>query len=104
VKVEREINEEFYLNIIEFCFIGTASSQNRAVLIDWLYQVHDRFKLLSDTFHMTINFIDRYLQLVDASKHELQLIGSAGTNKMKCFDNRKKSLINIFVFFLEEIL
>jgi hypothetical protein len=53
---------------------------------------------------MTINFIDRYLQLVDASKHELQLIGSAGTNKMKCFDNRKKSLINIFVFFLEEIL
>ena len=59
-------------------FIGTASPQNRAVLIDWLYQVHDRFKLLSDTFHMTVNFIDRYLQLVDVSKHDLQLIGSAG--------------------------
>ncbi|CAF0731555.1 unnamed protein product [Rotaria sp. Silwood1] len=55
---------------------GTASPQNRAVLIDWLYQVHDRFKLLSDTFHMTIHLIDRYLQIVDVSKHELQLIGS----------------------------
>jgi hypothetical protein len=55
---------------------GTASPQNRAVLIDWLYQVHDRFKLLSDTFHMTIHLIDRYLQKVDVSKHELQLIGS----------------------------
>lgn len=55
---------------------GTASPQNRAVLIDWLYQVHDRFKLLSDTFHMTIQLIDRYLQITDVSKHELQLIGS----------------------------
>lgn len=55
---------------------GTASPQNRAVLIDWLYQVHDRFKLHSDTFHMTVHLIDRFLQKVDVSKHELQLIGS----------------------------
>ena len=27
---------------------------------------------------MTIQLIDRYLQLVDVSKHELQLIGSTG--------------------------
>ncbi|CAF1048398.1 unnamed protein product [Adineta steineri] len=67
------IRQNFLLNRRE----GTASPQNRAVLIDWLYQVHDRFKLLSDTFHMAINFIDRYLQVVDVSKHELQLIGSA---------------------------
>ncbi|CAF1389799.1 unnamed protein product [Adineta steineri] len=66
------IRQNFLLNRNE----GTASPQNRAVLIDWLYQVHDRFKLLSDTFHMTIQLIDRYLQLVDVSKHELQLIGS----------------------------
>jgi hypothetical protein len=30
---------------------------------------------------MTIQLIDRYLQLVDVSKHELQLIGSTGTNR-----------------------
>ncbi|CAF3015105.1 unnamed protein product [Rotaria sp. Silwood2] len=70
------IRQNFLLNRTE----GTASPQNRAVLIDWLYQVHDRFKLLSDTFHMTIQLIDRYLQLIDVSKHELQLIGSTGTN------------------------
>ncbi|CAF1172271.1 unnamed protein product [Adineta ricciae] len=66
------IRQNYLLNRAE----GTASPQNRAVLIDWLYQVHDRFKLLSDTFHMTIQLIDRYLQIIDASKHELQLIGS----------------------------
>lgn len=64
-----------------FVVLGTASPQNRAVLIDWLYQVHDRFKLLSDTFHMTIQLIDRYLQITDVSKHELQLIGSTGRRR-----------------------
>lgn len=73
--------------MIFFLFIGTASPQNRAVLIDWLYQVHDRFKLLSDTFHMTIQLIDRYLQCVNVSKHELQLIGSTGTNKKNFLRN-----------------
>ncbi len=29
---------------------------------------------------MTVHLIDRYLQKVDVSKHELQLIGSTGTN------------------------
>ncbi len=57
--------------------------------------MHDRFKLLSDTFHMTIQLIDRYLQLIDASKHELQLIGSTGMNQKsyileKIFQNRTK--------------
>jgi hypothetical protein len=44
---------------------------------------------------MTIQLIDRYLQLIDASKHELQLIGSTGMNQKsyileKIFQNRTK--------------
>lgn len=69
---------DFQLDLFFCVGLGTCSPQNRAVLIDWLYQVHDRFKLLSDTFHMTVQIIDRYLQSVDASKHDLQLIGSTG--------------------------
>jgi hypothetical protein len=34
---------------------------------------------------MTIHLIDRYLQKVDVSKHELQLIGSTGTNTISFF-------------------
>ncbi|CAF0952497.1 unnamed protein product [Didymodactylos carnosus] len=55
---------------------GTVTANNRAILIDWLYQVHDRFKLLSDTFYTTVQIIDRYLQAVDVQKRDLQLIGS----------------------------
>lgn len=36
---------------------------------------------------MTIQLIDRYLQCVNVSKHELQLIGSTGTNKKNFLRN-----------------
>jgi len=34
----------------------------RAILIDWLIQVHLRFTLLQETLYLTISVIDRYLQ------------------------------------------
>jgi G2/mitotic-specific cyclin-B, other len=33
----------------------------RAILVDWLIDVHLKFKLLNETLFLTINIIDRYL-------------------------------------------
>ena len=33
----------------------------RAILIDWLIEVHYKFKLLPETLYLTVNIIDRYL-------------------------------------------
>lgn len=33
----------------------------RAILIDWLVDVHAKFKLLPETLYLTCNLIDRYL-------------------------------------------
>ena len=33
----------------------------RAILIDWLIDVHLKFKLVPETLFMTVNLIDRYL-------------------------------------------
>jgi hypothetical protein len=33
----------------------------RAILVDWLIEVHYKFKLLPETLFLTINLIDRYL-------------------------------------------
>lgn len=33
----------------------------RRILVDWLLKVHGKFKLLPETFSLTINIIDRYL-------------------------------------------
>jgi cyclin B len=33
----------------------------RAILVDWMVDVHLKFKLLSETLFLTVNLIDRYL-------------------------------------------
>jgi hypothetical protein len=35
----------------------------RAILVDWLVDVHAKFKLLPETLFMCVNLIDRYLSL-----------------------------------------
>ena len=47
----------------------------RAILVDWLVDVHLKFKLLSETLFLTVNIIDRYLTLKQVQRSKLQLIG-----------------------------
>lgn len=49
----------------------------RAILIDWLIEVHLKFKLRSETLFVTVNLIDRYASKENISKNELQLVGVA---------------------------
>ena len=39
------------------------NSRMRAILIDWLIQVHLRFTLLQETLYLTVSIIDRYLSV-----------------------------------------
>ena len=48
----------------------------RAVLIDWLVQVHARFSLLPETLFLTVNYIDRFLGVKIVSIGKLQLVGA----------------------------
>lgn len=48
----------------------------RAVLIDWLVQVHHRFTLLPETLFLAINYIDRFLSCKVVSLGKLQLVGA----------------------------
>ncbi|XP_070599353.1 G2/mitotic-specific cyclin-B1 [Erythrolamprus reginae] len=47
----------------------------RAILIDWLVQVHMKFKLLQETMYMAVAIIDRFLQNNKVAKRMLQLVG-----------------------------
>lgn len=40
----------------------------RAILVDWLVDVHLKFKLLSETLFLTINIIDRFLSVKQAQR------------------------------------
>jgi G2/mitotic-specific cyclin 3/4 len=48
----------------------------RAVLIDWVVQVHGRFSLLPETLFLTVNYIDRFLSCKIVSLAKLQLVGA----------------------------
>ena len=47
----------------------------RAILIDWLVDVHRKFLLAPETLYLTVNIIDRYLSLVQVARSRLQLVG-----------------------------
>lgn len=47
----------------------------RAILIDWLIEVHLKFKLIPESLYLTVNLIDRYLEKEQVNRQKLQLIG-----------------------------
>ncbi|XP_028293490.1 G2/mitotic-specific cyclin-B2 isoform X2 [Gouania willdenowi] len=51
------------------------TQQMRALLVDWLVQVHSRFQLLQETLYLTVAILDRFLQVQEVSRRKLQLVG-----------------------------
>ena len=58
MKKQRDINEKM-----------------RAILVDWLIEVHYKFKLNAETLFITISIIDRYLSVEQVKRQYLQLVG-----------------------------
>lgn len=53
------------------------NSKMRAILIDWLVDVHQKFELLPQTLFSCVSLIDRYLQATEIKRTKLQLVGIA---------------------------
>ncbi|NXM33342.1 CCNB2 protein, partial [Oxyruncus cristatus] len=53
----------------------TINGRMRAILVDWLVQVHSRFHLLQETLYMCVALIDRFLQSHPIPRKRLQLVG-----------------------------
>jgi len=47
----------------------------RAILVDWLIEVHRMFKLMPETLFLAVNIIDRYLSIRIVGRDKLQLVG-----------------------------
>ncbi|XP_048227403.1 cyclin-A1-1 isoform X2 [Ricinus communis] len=53
------------------------NSSMRAILIDWLVEVAEEYRLVPDTLYLTVNYIDRYLSGNVMNRQKLQLLGVA---------------------------
>ena len=69
-------NEENYLvNPQYMSYQSDINYKMRAILIDWLIDVHLKYKLVPQTIYIAVNLIDRYLAKNDTNRAKLQLVG-----------------------------
>ncbi|MBA0595799.1 hypothetical protein Gorai_012654, partial [Gossypium raimondii] len=53
------------------------NSSMRSILIDWLVEVAEEYRLVQDTLYLTVSYIDRYLSGNTMNRQRLQLLGVA---------------------------
>ena len=70
-----EKENELNINSLYFKNQPEINEKMRAILIDWLIDVHFKFKLKADTLFLTIWLVDKYLSLKKIKRNKLQLIG-----------------------------
>ncbi|PWA61612.1 hypothetical protein CTI12_AA371540 [Artemisia annua] len=51
------------------------NAKMRAILTDWIIEVHKKFDLMPETLYLTMNIVDRYLSVSPVPRRELQLLG-----------------------------
>jgi len=51
------------------------NAKMRAILVDWLVDVHRKYKLRAETLFLTVSIVDRYLELRVTAQRHLQLVG-----------------------------
>jgi len=72
----------------------------RAILIDWLIQVHQRFSLLQETLYLTVGILDRYLstRFAEVKRKKLQLVGVSCMWIASKYEEMYAPEINDFVY------
>ncbi|KAK9756400.1 hypothetical protein RND81_01G094400 [Saponaria officinalis] len=51
------------------------SANMRGILVDWLVELAEEFKVVSDTLYLSISYVDRYLSSKPINRQKLQLLG-----------------------------
>ncbi|NXU47723.1 CCNA1 protein, partial [Turnix velox] len=49
----------------------------RAILVDWLVEVGEEYKLRTETLYLAVNYLDRFLSCMSVLRGKLQLVGTA---------------------------
>jgi cyclin A len=56
---------------------GAITRAKRGMLVDWLVEVAEDFKLPADTLHLAVSYVDRFLSVGVIILSKLQLLGVA---------------------------
>lgn len=78
-------------------FQPVINSHMRAILIDWLVQVHKNFDMMPESLYLTINIIDRYLSVKTVPISELQLLGISALLLSSKYEEIRSPTVNDLV-------
>ncbi|KAN0064900.1 B-type cyclin [Thecaphora frezii] len=73
----------------------------RAILVDWLLQVHMRYHMLPETLWIAINIVDRFLSVRVVSLAKLQLVGVSAMFIAAKYEEILAPGVDEFVFMTE---
>lgn len=70
----------------------------RAILVDWLVEVHMKYRLRPETLFLAVNIIDRFCSRVPVARKRLQLVGVVAMLVASKFEEIEPPRINDFVY------
>nr|XP_060634977.1 cyclin-A2 [Anolis sagrei ordinatus] len=74
----------------------------RAILVDWLVEVGEEYKLQNETLHLAVNYIDRFLSTMSVLRGKLQLVGTAAMLLASKFEEIYPPEVAEFVYITDD--
>eukprot|EP00118_Oscarella_pearsei_P026204 m.309598 g.309598 ORF g.309598 m.309598 type:complete len:427 (+) comp47065_c0_seq1:216-1496(+) len=74
----------------------------RAILVDWLVEVAEEYKLRQHTLYLTVSYVDRFLSKMSVLRGKLQLVGAASMLVAAKFEEIHPPEVDEFVYITDD--
>jgi len=78
------------------------TSSMRSILIDWLVEVSEEYKLNTETLYLAVNYTDRFLSQMSVLRGKLQLVGTASMYIAAKYEEISPPDVNEFVYITDD--
>lgn len=78
------------------------TSNMRTILVDWLVEVAEEYKLHTETLYLAVNYIDRFLSYMSVVRAKLQLVGTAAMFLASKYEEIYPPDISEFVYITDD--
>ncbi|CAG9563266.1 unnamed protein product [Danaus chrysippus] len=74
----------------------------RSILVDWLVEVCDEYNQQSETLHLAVSYVDRFLSYMSVVRTKLQLVGTAATYIAAKYEEVYPPEVSEFVYITDD--
>ncbi|KAK9968444.1 hypothetical protein ABG768_002771 [Culter alburnus] len=74
----------------------------RIILVDWLVEVGEEYKLCSETLYLAVNYLDRFLSCMSVLRGKLQLVGTAAVLLAAKYEEVYPPEVDEFVYITDD--